>query len=137
MNINIVIIGGNICSDVELRYTPKGQAVCDLRLATNRKWKTEQGEEKEETCFCTVVAWGKLAELCAKYLKKGSGCIAEGRLKYAEWTSKDGTGAKRNGLKVEANRVHFTGGKPAAEGVQDHPKDTPQPDAEEERDIQF
>jgi single-strand DNA-binding protein len=106
-SLNRVILLGNLTRDPEVRYTPSGTAVGDLRLAVSRKFKTAEGENKEETCFVGVTVWGRQAETCAEYLSKGSPALIEGRLKYDEW-EKDGQ--KQNRLTVVAERVQFVGG---------------------------
>ena len=72
----------------ELRYTPSGTAVADLRLAVNRNYTTQGGEKREETCFLTVVVWGKQAERCGEYLDKGSPVFVEGRLQTRDWETR-------------------------------------------------
>jgi len=106
-SFNRVILMGNLTRDPEVRYTPAGMAVLDLRLAMNRKYKAADGELKEETCFVTVTVWGRQAETSGQYLRKGSPVMIEGRLKYDEW-EKDGQ--KQNRLGVVAERVQFLGG---------------------------
>lgn len=90
-SLNKVQLIGNLTRDPELRYTPTGTAVCTLGLATNRAWKTEAGEKKEAAEFHRIVAWNKLAELCAQLLFKGRKVYVEGRLQTREWTTQDGT----------------------------------------------
>jgi len=89
-SLNKVILIGNLTRDPELRYTPAGTAVCTMGLATNRSWTTQTGETKEETEFHRVVAWNKLAELCAQLLTKGRKIYVEGRLSTHSWTGQDG-----------------------------------------------
>ncbi|HUW21705.1 MAG TPA: single-stranded DNA-binding protein [Candidatus Bathyarchaeia archaeon] len=90
-SLNRVQLIGNLTRDPELRYTPQGTAVCTFSLATNRGWVTEGGEKKEETEFHRVVAWNKLAEICAQFLSKGRKVFAEGRLQTRQWTTQDGS----------------------------------------------
>ena len=112
-NLNRVILVGNLTKDPEVRYTPSGAAVGDLRLAINRRYKTADGENKDEICFVGVTAWGRQAETCGEYLRKGSPVLVEGRLKYDEWEKE---GQKHNRLTVVAERVQFlTGGPKDAE----------------------
>lgn len=82
--LNKVVLIGNLTRDPELRYTPSGMAVVSFGLATNRVWVTKQGEKKEDAQFHRIVAWNKLAELCAQLLKKGRRIFVEGRLQYRE-----------------------------------------------------
>lgn len=103
-NLNRVFLVGNLTRDPELRYIPSGKAVADLHLAINRKYKTNTGEEREETCFVGVVVWARQAETAAEYLKKGSLILVEGSLRYDQWES---NGEKRNRLRVNAERIQF------------------------------
>ncbi len=90
-SLNKVMLIGNLTRDPELRYTPKGTAVCTFGLATNRYWiSSTDGERQEETEFHRVVAWSKLAELCSQLLFKGRKAYVEGRLQTRKWTSSDG-----------------------------------------------
>src|SRR3989344_2184357 len=89
-SLNKVMLIGNVTRDPELRYTPQGNAVCTVGLATNRSWKTESGEMREEAEFHRLVAWNKLAELCSQLLAKGRKIYVEGRLSNRSWTGQDG-----------------------------------------------
>jgi single-strand DNA-binding protein len=89
-SLNSVQLIGNLTRDPELRYTPAGTAVCTLGLATNRSWTTDTGEKKEETEFHRLVAWNKLAELCAQLLTKGAKVYFHGRLTTRSYTTQDG-----------------------------------------------
>ncbi|BCX14965.1 MAG: single-stranded DNA-binding protein [Patescibacteria group bacterium] len=90
-SLNKVLLIGNLTRDPELRYTPQGTAVCSFGLATNRQWVTESGERKEDVEFHRLVAWNKLAEICAQLLKKGRKVFVEGRLQTRNWTGQDGS----------------------------------------------
>lgn len=111
-SLNKVLLIGNLTKDPELRYTPQGIAVVNLRIAVNRRWKDKTGEQKEEVCFLTIVAWDKQAEVCNQYLRKGAPLFVEGRLQSRSW--EDNTGAKRNVVEVRAERVQFLGQPGAA-----------------------
>jgi len=101
--MNKVIVLANLTKDIELRYTPQGTAVANLRIAINRKYKS--GEEyKDEVCFITAVAWGKTAENCSKYLAKGSQVLIEGHLQSRQW-EKDGQ--KQYVIEIRADNVQF------------------------------
>jgi single-strand DNA-binding protein len=113
-SLNRVFLIGNLTKDPELRYTPQGTAVANLRLAVNRRWKDKSGEQKEEVCFLTVVAWDKQAEVCNQYLRKGSPLFVEGRIQSRSW--QDNSGAKRNVVEIRAERVQFLG-QPGAGGA--------------------
>ena len=117
-NFNKVLLMGNLTRDPEVRYTPSGMAVADLRLAVNRRYRSADGQEREETCFVNVTVWGKQAETCGQYLKRGRPVFVEGRLKFDEW-EKDGQ--KFNRLSVVAERVQFLGdgGSRGGAAVQD------------------
>ena len=104
---NKVLLMGNLTKDPELRYTPQGTAVVNLRLAVNRKYRNKDQELKEEVCFITAVVWNKQAETCNQYLHKGSGVFVEGRLQSRSW--EDNAGAKRSVIEVRAERVQFMG----------------------------
>lgn len=106
-NFNRVFLMGNLTRDPELRYTPSGTAVTNLRIAVNRRYRTQSGEIKEEVAFITVVAWGKQAETCTQFLSKGRPVFVEGRLQMRSWETPDGQ--KRNVLEVRASRVQFLG----------------------------
>lgn len=117
-SLNKVFLIGNLTRPPELRYTPSGTAVADVRLAVNRNYTTQSGEKREDTCFLTVVVWGKQAESCGEYLDKGSPILVEGRLQTREWEGKDGQ--KRTVIEVVADRVQFMGrgkGAPAPAAV--------------------
>jgi single-strand DNA-binding protein len=110
-SLNKVILIGNLTRDPEVRYTPKGAAVCDVSIAVNRKWRDEAtGESKEEVTFVDITVWGKQAENVGQYLRKGSSACFEGRLQQESWEDKQ-TGQKRNKLKVVAESVQFIGSK--------------------------
>ena len=109
-NLNKVLLIGNLTKDPELRYTPGGTAVVNLRMAINRPYRDKSGENKKETCFMTVVSWDKQAEVCNQYLHKGSPLFVEGRLQSRTWDGQDGK--KRSVVEVRAERVQFLGGRP-------------------------
>jgi single-strand DNA-binding protein len=96
---------GNLTRDLEIKYGKNGQPVTNARLAVNRTYTTQSGEKKEEVCYVTVVIWGKQAESCHTFLKKGSSIFVEGRLQYRSWEAEGGE--KKNVLEVVAERVQF------------------------------
>ena len=106
---NKVILVGNLTRDPELRYTPSGTAVANLRLAVNRKFRDKSQQLKDETCFITAVVWSKQAETCSQYLHKGSSLLVEGRLQSRSWEDTQ-TGKQRSVIEVLAERVQFLGG---------------------------
>jgi single-strand DNA-binding protein len=104
-SFNRVFIIGNLTHDPEVRYIPSGTPVADLQMAVNRTYKTSSGDNKEETCFVSVVAWGRQAETAGEYLKKGSSIFVEGRLQFDQWENDNGE--KRSRLRVRAIRIQF------------------------------
>jgi single-strand DNA-binding protein len=106
--VNKVILIGNLGSDPEVRFTPSGQAVANFRVATNDSWTDKSGQKQERTEWHRIVVWGKLAELCGEYLKKGRQAYIEGRLQTREWTDKENK--KNYTTEVVANTVQFLGG---------------------------
>jgi len=118
---NKVLLMGNLTKDPELRYTPQGSAVVNLRMAVNRKYKDKNQELKEEVCFITAVVWNKQAETCNQYLHKGSAIFVEGRLQSRSW--EDNAGQKRNVIEVRAERVQFLGSPQAKAQAPIEPSD--------------
>ena len=106
-SLNKVLLIGNLTKNPELRYTPNGTAVTNLRIAVNRKFKDRTGELKEDTCFITVTAWDKQAEICNQYLQKGRAVFVEGILQSRSWET--GDGQKRSTIDVRAERIQFLG----------------------------
>jgi len=113
-SLNKVMLIGNLTRDPELRYTPQGTAVCTMGLATNRSWTTDAGEKREETEFHRIVAWNKLAELCAQLLFKGRRIYVEGRLSTRSWVGTDG--AQRQATEVVIDDMMILDNKRADEG---------------------
>ena len=109
MSLNKIMVIGNVGTDPDMRYTPNGSAVTSFRLATNRRYTTAAGEQREETEWFTITAWTQLAELCNQYVTKGMRIYAEGRLKSDSWTGNDGQTRFRN--EIVANNVVFLGGR--------------------------
>lgn len=103
MSLNSVNIMGNLTRDPELRYAQSGKGVCSLSIASNRIF-TKNGERASEVSYFDVEVWGAVAENCAKYLKKGSGIIVEGRLRQDRW-EKDGKTQSK--VRIVANNIHF------------------------------
>jgi single-strand DNA-binding protein len=90
MNLNKVMLIGNITRDPEIRQTGTGKSVASFAIATNMVWQDASGNKQERAEFTNVVAWGKLADICGRYLKKGGKVYVEGRLQTRDWTGKDG-----------------------------------------------
>lgn len=89
-DLNKVQVTGRLGADPEMRYTPHGHAVTTFRVASNRSWRTTEGESHEDTEWFRVVAWNKLAEVCNKWLTKGARVYVEGRLQTRQWQDQDG-----------------------------------------------
>ncbi|MBI4511063.1 MAG: single-stranded DNA-binding protein [Deltaproteobacteria bacterium] len=106
--VNKVILIGNLGADPELRYTPSGQAVCDLRMATNEAWTDKNGQKQERTEWHRVVFWGKPAEILKQYLAKGRQLYVEGRLQTRSWEDKEGN--KRYSTEIIGTDFMFLGG---------------------------
>lgn len=115
-DFNRVILLGRLTRDPELRYTPAGQAVCNIGLAIGREWKAKDGEKQKETTFLRIVVWGKTGESCGSYLKKGREVLIEGRLQSRSWEGTDGK--KNSAVEVVADNVQFLGGRDRAGGQQ-------------------
>ncbi|MBI4353290.1 MAG: single-stranded DNA-binding protein [Candidatus Omnitrophica bacterium] len=139
-SVNKVLLIGNLTRDPELRYLPSGSAVVNFSLAMNRVYKLQSGEKKEETAFVRVVVWGRQAELCGEYLKKGSSVFVEGRLQSRSWDTPDGQ--KRSMVEVVAMSVQFLRIQGAAQGAplnkeREFSSDVPQGGKEEIGEIQL
>ncbi|RLD93771.1 MAG: single-stranded DNA-binding protein [Aquificota bacterium] len=105
MNINRVILAGNLTRDPDVRYLPSGTPVTSFRLAVNRRFKGKSGDV-DETCFIDVKVYGKQAESCGEFLSKGRNVLVEGYLRLEQW---DSEGGKRSKHVVVADRVQFLG----------------------------
>src|ERR1700759_4589095 len=114
-SFNKVILLGNLTRDPEVRYTPKGSAVCDLGLAVNRAYTLENGEKREEVTYVDVVLWARLAEIAGEYLKKGRPVFIEGRLQLDTWDDKQ-SGQKRSKLRVIGETMQLLGSRPGGSG---------------------
>ncbi len=117
-NLNKVFLMGNLTKDLEIKYGKNGQPVTNVRIAVNRSYTTQTGEKREEVCYVNCVVWGKQAESCHTYLKKGSSVFIEGRLQSRTWEAENGE--KKSVLEVVADRVQFLDrkrkeGEPGAE----------------------
>jgi single-strand DNA-binding protein len=112
MAINKVILIGNLGQNPEIKYTPNGQAVCNLSIASNEAWTDKNGQKQEKTEWHRVVVFGKLAELCSQYLQKGRQAYIEGKLQTRSWQDKDNQ--TRYTTEVVAQSVQFLGGNAGA-----------------------
>ncbi len=116
-----IILAGNLGRDPEMRYTPSGQPVTSFSVATNRQYTNNSGETIKETIWFRVSVWGKMAETCNQYLKKGSKVLVEGRLTADAatggpriWNAQDGTA--RASFEVNAQTVRFLSSRGETEG---------------------
>ncbi|MCA9758657.1 MAG: single-stranded DNA-binding protein [Candidatus Eisenbacteria bacterium] len=118
-SINKVILIGNLGTDPEIRHTSGGQAVCNFRIATNESWGGRDGQERQErTEWHNIVAWGRLAEICNEYLRKGKQVYLEGRLQTRQWEDKDGV--KRYTTEIVAQNMMMLGGPGGGGGGGDY-----------------
>ena len=134
-----IIIVGNVGKDPEMRYTPAGQAVTSFSVATNRQWTDSHGEQAKETTWFRVSAWGKQAEVCQEYVKKGMKVLVEGRLTPDKATGgpriwEKGDGAYGSSYEVTASIVRFLS---KTEGANDAPKNGDNGIPVQEDDIPF
>ncbi len=113
-SFNKVLLMGNLTRDVEIKHTSSNQAVANIGLAVSRKFRTADGEAREETTFVDCEAWGKTAETMSKYLHKGRPVFIEGRLKLDTWEDKN-DGSKKSKLRVVVENFQFVDSK-AGEG---------------------
>lgn len=111
--VNKVILVGRLGTDPELKYTQGGQPVARLSVATSEQWTDKNGQKQERTEWHRVVVWGKLGELCGKYLTKGRQAYVEGRLQTRSW--EDQQGQKRYSTEIVASTVQFLGSGASAE----------------------
>ena len=120
-----IVIIGHLGRDPEMRYTPEGQAVTSFSVASSRKYRTAAGDQREETEWFNVSAWGKLGEICNQYLAKGKQVYIEGRLKTRSYQTQNGE--TRFSLDVTCSDIQFLGGgqgqvegqEPVAAGQED------------------
>lgn len=138
-SVNKAILIGNLTKDVEVKYTPSGDAVANLNLATNETWKDKTtGEKKEAVEFHRVTMFGKLAEIAGKYLAKGSPVYLEGKITTRKWTDKNGI--ERYTTEIRADEMKMLGGRKdnSVQGdTQGHSGDPyPKQDAQPQRSAQ-
>lgn len=113
-NFNRVFLMGNLTRDIELKYTPANLAIAKIGLAVNRRYRTADGEDREETTFVDCDAFGKTAETMSKYLAKGRPVFIEGRLKLDQWEDKEGN--KRSKMAVVVEGFQFIDSRPGGGG---------------------
>ena len=105
MNINHIVVSGNLTRDPEMRTVGADKSVVSFTIAHNSRYKSSDGEQREEVSFIDIEVWGRQGEIAAQYLVKGSQTIVEGRIKQDNWTDKEGQ--KRSKLKLVADKVHL------------------------------
>jgi len=113
-SVNKVFLMGNLTRDVELKYTPSNQPVATFGLAMNRRYRTRDGENREETTFVDCEAWARTAEVMSEYLSKGRPVFIEGRLKLDQWQDKEGN--NRSKLRVVVENFQFVDSRGSAGG---------------------
>ena len=111
-SVNKVILIGHLGADPEIRYLPSGEAVANLRLATTDVWKDKDGNKQEATEWHRVSFFGRQAEICGQYLKKGSQIYVEGSIRTRKWQDKDGQ--DRYTTEIRGDRMQMLGGRPAS-----------------------
>ena len=107
--MNKIIVIGNVGRDPEMRYTPSGQSVTSFSVASNRRYRSAEGEQREETEWFNVSAFGRLSEICNQYLTRGRQVYVEGRLRGRSYADRDGQ--PRYSLEITASEVQFLGGR--------------------------
>ena len=130
MNLNKAFVLGNLTRDPELRQIPSGQSVTQFSVATNREFTDKSGQRQKLTEFHNIVAWGKLAELCHQYIKKGQSVFVEGRIQTRSWDDKQ-TGQKKYRTEIVAENVQF-GPRPFREGTAGQVQGQPESPKEKE-----
>lgn len=112
---NRIVLMGNLTRDPQLSYTPANTAICKFGIATNRKWRDQEGNSREEVCFVDCALFGRSAEVFNKYMSKGRPVLVEGRLSLNRWTTPEGE--KRSKHEVFVERFTFVGGREDEGGV--------------------
>lgn len=126
-SVNRAIIVGNLGQDPEIRYMPNGDAACNLSVATTDTWKDKQtGEKKEATEWHRVSFFGKLAEVCGEYLKKGAAIYVEGSIHTRKWTDKEGQ--DRYTTEIRGERMQMLSGRQSGDGARSAASAPAQPD---------
>jgi single-strand DNA-binding protein len=124
--VNKAILVGHLGADPDMRYTPSGQGVCELRIATSESWNDKNGQRQERTEWHRIVVWGKRAEICSKYLSKGRQVYVEGRIQTRNYDDKEGH--KRYITEIIASDVQFLGGgKSEGDRSRSQSQDAPPP----------
>ncbi len=117
---NKIILAGNLTRDIEIRYTQGGSAIANTAIATSRKFKAQDGSQKEETLFVDVTDFGRTAEIMNQFLRKGSKVLIDGRLKLDQWTDQQGNKRSKHSVIIET--LQMLGSK-----ADNEPRDVPIP----------
>ena len=123
-SVNKVILVGNLGRDPESRFLASGEAVCNFSIATSEQWKNKNGEKQEATEWHRISFFGKVAEVCAKYLTKGSTVYIEGSIRTRKWTDKDGT--EKYSTEIKGERMQMLGGRVAQSDAEETPAPAPE-----------
>lgn len=140
-DLNRVVLTGRLTADPDLKYTQGGRAMLRFDVAVNRRWvNPESGQVEEEVTFLPIVVWGKQAENCAQYLRKGRQVAVDGRIRVRSFTTQNGD--RRRTTEVVAQAVHFLGGRPTATDLAAEPQPAEEgaevhPDAPPEEEVPF
>jgi single-strand DNA-binding protein len=118
--VNKVILVGHLGRDPELRYTQNGQAVANFSMATTESYAKRDGEREDRTEWHRIVAWGRLAEICAEYLSKGRQVYIEGRIQTREWEDREGE--KRRTTEIVAREMQMLGRRGETSEIAEEPK---------------
>lgn len=111
--MNIAFIIGRLGQDPETKTLDSGTTVCNFSVATSEKWKDKDGNQKEDVDWHNVVAWGKLADICGTYLRRGSQVAIQGTIKYRTWEKDDGTKGYATDIKAFKMEMLGSKGEPA------------------------
>ena len=118
MSLNRAQLIGNLTRDPEMKQIPSGQVVASFGIATNFTWKDASGERQTKTEFHNIVVWGKLAEICGQYLKKGAKVFIEGRIQTRDWEGEDGVKRYRTEINADNMIMLDSRGNPTSEGME-------------------
>jgi len=102
---NKIILVGNLTRDIEIKFSQAGMAIAKSAIATSRKFKSNNGEQKEEVCFVDITFFGRSAEIANQYLRKGSKILVEGRLILEQWTDQNGQKRSKHGVTVDVMQM--------------------------------
>ena len=102
---NKVVLVGHLTRDVEIKYTQSGLSIANTAIAANKRFKSQDGEQKEEVMFIDITFFGRSAEVARQYLRKGSKILVEGRIKFDQWTDQHGTKRSKHSISVESMQM--------------------------------